>query len=700
MASSSTTTTHRVKVTDILYEVQTRRSIFSHFQSPSKFLNSNQGEITPAYKNDQIEELNKQRINNNQSPWQWLTEEWLHLGSDAWQYASKWNSTSGKDESKHWSYAESFYDMIRRRKWVRSRVNTLSTNEYNELMMQCNQSKGEFTVTLIQDEHSAINNEIDAMKKQLQEKYVEINANTHKPNILLLGGSGAGKSSLVNAVFGVPLAEIGEGKPITQQYTKFSGPESPVVIYDSKGIEHGYVESGFVADTKKFFKKLRGESDLEKHVHVVWYVIDLTQARFQPFEATFCRELLKDIPIIFVLNKADAVTPQVRDIMIKVISDHQLPNAIGIYPTVANCKNYDSKNCPQCGSLKIRKRLKAGTCTIMCKECNYNQTMEKTSGISQLSRSTLSVMPDLVKEVYIVSQKSDVLGLENQAKKLIEGMAADASMTKYERTREQLQKMVQQLAQLYKMPTIAEMMAHAVVERFDIFYNEQKFTKRANLFLSDLLSKKSSYGQGFVVAAGMEVCNNIIGFKNAAIQFSIHTFEDEVKNETEQTPDNQASEQTSVEAVTSELNNTLSLSEKKKKNKDDREWFIQKQVAGMQLKLDSVMVNEVSDEIRKFGSISRYLAFIPLDGINRQYKTPDWDEIRRRRREQEEEDRKAMAIPLYTYQKTDQDASSSSTSAPPPTTSQDTTPAAVSTQETTPQPTAAATATTTTEQSS
>ena len=140
MASSSsttttTTTTHRVKVTDILYEVQTRRSIFSHFQSPSKFLNSNQGEVTPTYKNDQIEELNKQRINNNQSPWQWLTEEWLHLGSDAWQYASKWNSTSGKDESKHWSYAESFYDMIRRRKWVRSRVNTLSTNEYNGMFV-------------------------------------------------------------------------------------------------------------------------------------------------------------------------------------------------------------------------------------------------------------------------------------------------------------------------------------------------------------------------------------------------------------------------------------------------------------------------------------------------------------------------------------------------------------------------------------
>ncbi len=569
--------------------------------------------------------------------------------------------------------------------------------------------KGEFLVERITDD-CAIKNEIDDMRKQLQEQYVEINANTHKPNILLLGGSGAGKSSLVNAVFGVPLAEIGEGKPITQQYTKFSGPESPVVIYDSKGIEHGYVETGFVADTRKFFKKLRSESELQKHIHVVWYVLDLTQARFQPFEAQFCRELLKDIPIIFVLNKADAVSDEVRDIMIKVISDHQLPNAIGIYPTVANCKNFDSKTCPSCGSLKIRKRLKAGTCTIMCKECKYNKTLEKTSGIHELSRSTLSVMPDLVKEVYIASQKSTVLGLEAEAKKMIVAMSSDATLTKYERTRHQLQQLVKSLATLYKMSTIADMISKAVCERFDIFYNEQKFTKRAGLFLSDLLSgKKSSIGQAFVVTAGIEVCNNIVQFKNAAIQFSIHSFEDAVNHEPDTPVPNggggggadggsEQSSDSSVASVTAELNKSLALAERKKKEKEDRQWFIQKEVANMKLNLDSVIVAEVSEEIRKFGSVSRYLNFIVLDGKNRNYRTPDWQEIERKRREQEEEDRKAMTVPLYTYQKADASAaaasassSSSSSSAPAPST----TPAAAATTTTATTAEPAPTATTT-----
>jgi len=70
--------------------------------------------------------------------------------------------------------------------------------------------------------------------QKLKQSLADVSQKTTKPNILLLGASGAGKSSLVNAVFGKPLAEIGEGKPITQHYTKYSSSTSPVVIYDSK----------------------------------------------------------------------------------------------------------------------------------------------------------------------------------------------------------------------------------------------------------------------------------------------------------------------------------------------------------------------------------------------------------------------------------------------------------------------------------
>jgi ribosome biogenesis GTPase A len=132
------------------------------------------------------------------------------------------------------------------------------------------------------------------------------------------------------------------------------------VVYDSRGIEHGYVETGFLKDTAAFFEKLGSDKDLENHIHVVWYVLDLTQARFQPFEAEFCKDYLYDYPIIFVLNKADAVTLEVRNTMIKVIHDFHLQNCFGIFCTVANCKNFDTKQCKECHTTKIKKQLKDG----------------------------------------------------------------------------------------------------------------------------------------------------------------------------------------------------------------------------------------------------------------------------------------------------------------------------------------------------
>ena len=233
-------------------------------------------------------------------------------------------------------------------------------------------------------EEEDIYKKVSILQDDLKKNFKTVIEKTNKPNILLLGGSGAGKSSLVNAVFGKTLAEIGEGKPITQNYTKYSGEDSPVVIYDSRGIEHGYAQKGFTEDTRLFFEKLNSQQEKENHIHVVWYVLDLTQARFQPFEADFCRNELKDYPIIFVLNKADAVDKEVRNTMLKVINDFKMPNCHALFSTVANCKNFDTKTCEQCGSGKIKKRIKGESCTVMCKECKAKYTLGKSINQSNI----------------------------------------------------------------------------------------------------------------------------------------------------------------------------------------------------------------------------------------------------------------------------------------------------------------------------
>jgi GTP-binding protein EngB required for normal cell division/uncharacterized protein (DUF697 family) len=149
------------------------------------------------------------------------------------------------------------------------------------------------------------NNEIS---EQIERELAALLQKMPPPNIAVIGRTGAGKSALINAVFGSELAETGAGLPVSEAFIRY--PKSPdekslVVVYDSAGYEMGK-ENKFHNDMVKFLREKKECERIEDHIHLVWYVINLGVKRFEHFDAqniSFFREEV--IPVIIVLAQAD-----------------------------------------------------------------------------------------------------------------------------------------------------------------------------------------------------------------------------------------------------------------------------------------------------------------------------------------------------------------------------------------------------------
>ena len=121
-------------------------------------------------------------------------------------------------------------------------------------------------------------------------------------NILISGQTGVGKSTLINAVFRVPLAEEGTGKPVTKNVQRYDVAGVPVTIYDTPGIELGHAKKDVIRDYMKTIADSR-KGGPDKLVHVAWYCIDAGQTRVQDYDVEIVDALAAEVPVLLVLTQ-------------------------------------------------------------------------------------------------------------------------------------------------------------------------------------------------------------------------------------------------------------------------------------------------------------------------------------------------------------------------------------------------------------
>ncbi|KIK56310.1 hypothetical protein GYMLUDRAFT_248055 [Collybiopsis luxurians FD-317 M1] len=179
--------------------------------------------------------------------------------------------------------------------------------------------------------NGTLNGNFAIIEQELVSSTEEILATCSQFRILVLGKSGAGKSSLINATFNVDDAHVSHEQSgvsdINQEIT--SDQNSRFILHDSQGFAAGETQN--FATVEKFIQDRAQRQELKDRLHAIWFCMEIPTengALFETADQNFLRLKLENIPVIVVFTKYDLLIRKLEKEATDDVDDEELEKLI------------------------------------------------------------------------------------------------------------------------------------------------------------------------------------------------------------------------------------------------------------------------------------------------------------------------------------------------------------------------------------